>query len=135
MRYIMLLVCVALFGVSGAAQSEDKKSELEITVCPIKLTSRSAEFRANSRFAVKTDESGSAKEIENLSKDQPQFADEDGMASCIKSWKLSPSEDYLISFYYGSEAGRKNYMVVSGKTEEVRIIVPNIFEKQTEIKP
>ena len=135
MRYIIILVCVALFGFSAAAQSEEKKFELEITVCPVKLTSRAAEFRANSRFAVKTDESGSASEIENLSKDQPQFADEDSMASCIRSWKLNPSEDYLISFYYGSEAGRKNYMVVSGRTEEIRIIVPNIFEKQTEPKP
>ena len=135
MRYTITLVCIALFGFSAAAQSEEKKSELEITVCPVKLTSRAAEFRANSRFAVKTDDSGSAKEIESLSKDQPQFADEDALATCIKSWKLAPAEDYMISFYYGSEAGRKNYMIVSGRSEEIRLIVPNIFDKHSELKP
>lgn len=135
MKQILLLVSI-LIGLSGFAFSqaaEIKKIEKEITVCPVKLLVGAADFRFSYRYIAKTDSKGDVAEVKQISKDNPPFIKDKEFVSCIENWKLNPSEEYFISINVGTifTDRYKNHILISGKTETIKIILPPVGEELT----
>lgn len=127
MKRILFLVFLAA-GFSSfvfSQTNETKKDESEITVCPVKLLVGAADFRFSYRFVVKTDENGAVSKIEQLGKkDMPKFVKDEEFIPCIKSWKLSPSEDYYIVINFGTIFAERNFILISSKKETIKINIP-----------
>lgn len=131
-RLIFLLFVVLIFSNEVLSQeTEVKKDEKEITVCPIKLLVRGAEFRFSYRYIIKTNEKSEVIKIQQLNEGQnPRFIKEEDFIPCIKSWKLSPSEDYFVSISYGTIYADRNHILISSKKESIKI---NIASVETEL--
>ncbi len=95
---IILFLILLILGFSNFAFSQNKeteKVETVITVCPVKLLVKAANFRFGYRYIVKTDNKGAVTNVEQLGKDDfPEFIRDEEFIPCIESWKLKPSEYY-----------------------------------------
>lgn len=132
--FLLVLLVIGFSSFAFSQNTENAKIEKEITVCPVKLIAKAAEFRFSYRYVVKTDEDGLVIKITQLGKDDvPKFIKDEDFVSCIESWKLNPSKDYFIAIYVGTIFTNryKNYISISSKTETIKIIVPGIGETLT----
>lgn len=121
----LIFMVIGFSGFVFSQTTELAKDEKEITVCPVKLLVGLAEFRFSYRYIVKTDEKGAVNKIEQLGeKNTPKFIKDEEFVTCIKSWKLNPSEDYFITIYFGTISADKNYILITSKKETIKINIP-----------
>jgi len=121
---ILLLIGFSSFAFSQTADT--KSEEIEISVCSPEITQagRQSSFHFNYFYRVITDETGLIKEAKEIS-DYKRFRslmNDENVISCIREWKLKPSEKYFIVISVGTTSA-KDSLMISSKTDKIKILL------------
>jgi hypothetical protein len=124
---MLLAICLSLAAASPSSQDTKKQSATEITVCRGKLTSlgKTASFRFNFMYTVKTKDDGTVETVDALSKGGGgKFVREDMLVECMKSWKLKPSTSHLVMFSIGTTSPPDSILINEIHGGSLRLVVP-----------
>lgn len=130
MRLFFIFTLAVLSVIPNYSQTlESEKQSVEITVCQIKLTNPTANFRISYSFIVSTDKDRNVAKIERLGKDEHTFVDIDLLTSCMQDWKLDPNEKALVRFNVGTTSSGSNekfpnHFAIFQRSGSLRINLP-----------
>lgn len=121
MKTFTCILVIALFAGNVFSQVRRPRASKSFSVCEIEYTElgRTANWQLTLFYVLKTNEDGSVDRVRGLVESKRQnFNNEDKLLECVKSWKMTPSGKYVVSFSLGT-TGVQKYMTIVDPNRDV----------------